>query len=228
MSAYIRFAILPCPSLKPLDRRNESAEPKDRMKTKAVKASKLIKATSRIMIGIVTGARGTLARRFTVAIQGKTPASVTITQTDCGLAPKDALPCRVTDGKLDPESGKRLAGVQCGAYVAHGGERGAKANLRLVTGAQYMAEAKPGVAAWAVDKAPFGCLYIGNPDRKEIIAVAHRGGIWQIEQDSNANNAHERGYVRPLSVLDPKEDKALIAKCRADIEATRKMLAAIR
>jgi hypothetical protein len=201
--------------------------------TKAVKAKapKAVAQTTRDVIVHLSCdiGRGDAFRFAAGTFEGSKLVGLTLKQGQTGAC-RDAEICKVVDGILSPET--KPAGLQFAKYLADGTERKGKVKVEVLTGAQLVKLATAGVGAYAKFQAPKGGFFIGDHKQKRIYAFATvfngKPHFWQIEGDSNSNNKHERGYVTPLSELDPKADKALIASATKEIEQARKAIAAIK
>lgn len=162
---------------------------------KTAKTVKVIKATVSTAIALLTGKRGITSRLVETHKAGES-LKVRALQNNLGLSLKGAPLASVEKGIL---KGKRDALLPLGGYV-NGKMSGAR--VEFVTPAQFAARSKPCIVHWSADDNGIQGRYIGNPNQKGMVAVSVQYGktayYWQMEQDSNANNKHERGSVQPI------------------------------
>jgi hypothetical protein len=139
-------------------------------------------------IALVSGARGMVARAVLTATDKSGKVWLKATQNEIGLPLKDAC-------------GDRVGRVQMGGY-ANGRNIGAKVTITNL--ATFIKKSAPCNVCWSADdnRATVG-RYIGKVSEKGIIAtLVYFGKVafpWQCEQDSNANNRHERGRIQPAT-----------------------------
>ena len=152
-------------------------------------------------IAILTGARGIAARQIESAVERKTGrvfVHAVYDENGLKLGAK-AIACEIVNGIL---TGDKPGRIQLGGYV-NGRNTGAK--IIITTLAAFIAKSQPCLVRWsnADDGEKIHGRYVGNPAMKGLLAVMVKYGngfsfVWQVEQDSNANNRHERGEVLPL------------------------------
>lgn len=163
---------------------------------KQVKAKKA-KALPITLLGmlylLLSGARG-YALRYGKATKQGDIISFTPCQNNKGLSLQGAE--AVTMGPDSIVKGSKTARLCAGTYV-NGKSNGAKG--KLLTAKQFNALSKPCLVAWNVDSKPYPARYIGNPAEKGMSAVLAGPFAWQMEQDSNSHNKHERGRLLPLT-----------------------------
>jgi hypothetical protein len=163
---------------------------------KAAKAVKGKLTKQYTAVALLSGARGTLARAVRVFEYVTGQVEIIALQNNLGLAEKNPVPCAIIGGKL---VGDKLGRVQLGGYV---NGRNTGASVKLITEAQFLKASAPCVVHWDKDGVGVHGRYIGQPNEKGICAVACKFGaqwyFWQMEIDSNVNNKHERGDLKPI------------------------------
>lgn len=164
--------------------------------TKAVDHGK-VKARE-VVVALLSGARGFAARQVERLTYSDGAVTIRALQNNLGLALKDGAPAEVVGDKLTAKA-PRDARVQLGGYV-NGRNTGAR--VEFLTQAQFDARSKPAIVHWSADDNGVHGRYVGNPSQKGMCAVAVKYGnqnyVWHMEQDSNANNKHERGAIKPV------------------------------
>ncbi len=170
--------------------------------TATVKPTKIGKAKAKalpvILLGtlyaLLHGARGFALRLVKASKQGDILTLIPL-QNNKGLTAVKPEPCYVDSKGI--VTGSKTAKCQLGTYV-NGKSSGA--TCQLLTKAQFIARSKAALVLWNIDGKPAPCRYIGNPAEKGMSAVLTANGYaWQIEQDSNSHNKHERGKLLPLT-----------------------------
>ncbi len=171
---------------------NVKATVKKAVKTVKAKAAKIVQLGKLILV--VRGKRG-LAARYGIASKQADVITFTPLQRNNGLTEKKAEPCYI-DAK-GTITGSKTAKCQAGTY-ANGKSSGAIGELLTV--AQFQARSKPCSIKWNIDSKPTHGRYIGNPHEKGMLAVCDSNGFyWQMEQDSNSHNKHERGHIAAMT-----------------------------
>ena len=167
-------------------------------KTAKVKAAKKAVVEVRVTgmaIALLTGKRsagnGGAARLVQTGKQGELTV-IRATQRNDGLSLTDAVWCPVIGGFL---SGTRQAQLELGGYVNNGKYGGKGVKVQLMTTAQFRAASRPAKIKWNIDKQAVIGRAIGDASQTGLLAVETNGFYWQIEQDANPANAHERGTV---------------------------------
>lgn len=179
------------------------------MKLKQVKQNGAVKVTAKtakqvkaqiaqcvaVVMGVGDKARG-LAARLVQTTKTADGLKIRALQNNIGLPLKDGHDADLKDGIM---TGKREAMVEMGAYVS-GHSR--KAKVVLLSQEQFLKIAHPCIVHWKADDNGIQGHYIGNPNVKGMVAVAvaYSGKLffWQMEMDSNPNNKHERGTIKPI------------------------------
>ena len=150
-------------------------------------------------IALLSGKRGHCARSVEqVTLKGGQTA-IRALHDNSMLSCKESVFCPIEDGLITASSPK-IGRIQLGAYV-NGKNTGAK--VEIVSQAEFEKRSLPCNVHWkATDDKPIVGRYIGNPNVKGMVAIGvkYAGGyyFWQMEQDSNVNNRHERGIVTAL------------------------------
>lgn len=171
--------------------------------SKVVKAVKAVKAKvvatvlkSFTAVALMQGVRGHAARLVRIDNMSDKTQNITALQNNLGLPLKDAHTAKIDNGIL---KGERAARIELGGYV-NGKSNGTK--VELLTPAQFESRSGKCIVHWNKDDNGIHGRYIGNPNVKGMVAVSVQYGkmtyYWQMEQDSNANNKHERGSIKPL------------------------------
>ena len=166
----------------------------------AAEYNKLFAAGKRaIMIALLSGARGFCARTVEVVTAKDGTRALRAVQNNLGLPERESLFAPLSKDSVITSEANRMARVQLGGYV-NGRNTGAK--VELMSPAQFATRSKPCLVHWNVDDKGIPGRYIGDPSVKGMVAVSVQYGsqtyFWQMEQDSNANNKHERGCIKPI------------------------------
>ncbi len=174
-------------------------------KSKGSKAKAIVKAVVKLIVpdkltgkavALLSGTRGFAARLVETGKLGNVTVIRALQRND-GLSLKDGVWCPIEAGIL---TGIRQGRIELGGYV-NGKSTGAK--VELLSENQFTSKAKVGLVKWnsKADAKPIAGMYLGNMQQKGMLAVrtvfqkGHAPFFWQVEQDSNANNKHERGKV---------------------------------
>lgn len=164
-------------------------------------ANIIAKARISQAVMVLTGVRGKNVRLVEVHETKDGRQFVKALQSNTGLLLKEGHFAEVVKGVLE---GKRDALIELGGYV-NGKLKGAKAEL--LTKGEWHSRSVPALVKWAADKDPVHGRYVGDPAQRGLVAVEAGGHYWQIEQDANSHNKHERGEVLPL-----KKEKLVAVK----------------
>ena len=175
------------------------ATPKAKKQSSAKTTAKAAKVTGRsILVALLSGARGFAARLVERLTYSDGSVAIRAIHNNSGLTEKESTLAPIVGGKLTSKA-DRKARVQLGGYV-NGRNTGAK--VELITQAEFAKRSKPCIIHWNVDDAGVHGRYIGNPAEAGMCAVSCKFGsmeyFWQMEQDSNSNNKHERGELQPV------------------------------